>query len=260
MAVAPPTRSTGRRLVWEACYNARDLGGYAVGAGRHTRWGRFVRSDNLCRLSATGQDALVAAGVRTIIDLRSAFELRLDPCPFESAAAAPGAPAYLHRPLLDPAAAAEAAAIERAESVAAMYAAILAHSQPRLAAILRAVAVAPAGGVLVYCHAGKDRTGLVTALVLAVAGVPAATIAEDYALSDGYLQPWYDEQLRRAPDGTKRTQLMAYLRSAHNAARPETMVATLDDLDRQYGGPQAYLRAAGLGEEEIAAIRRRLVG
>lgn len=257
--MTPRRPGPAHRLAWEACYNARDVGGYPAGVGRRTRWGRFVRSDNLCRLSAAGQAALVAAGVRTVIDLRSAFELRIDPCPFEPARAGLGAPAYLHLPVLDPAAPAETEAIERAESVAAMYAAILAHGRARLATILRAVVEAPPGGVLVYCHAGKDRTGLVTALVLAVAGVPAAAVAEDYALSDGYLQPWYDEQLRTAANDAMRRRLAQYLRSASNAARPETMQATLAHLDQYYGGPQTYLRAAGLAEEDFEGIRRRHV-
>ena len=160
--------------------------------------------------------------------------------------------------MLDPADAAEAAAVAGAATVEAMYAAVLAHGRGRLGAILRAVAAAPAGGVLVYCHAGKDRTGLVTALVLAVAGVAAADVAADYAVSDGYLQPWYEEQLRRAPDAAARRRLARFLRSALNAARPETMLATLAHLDRHHGGPEAYLAAAGLTETELAGIRRPL--
>ena len=103
------------------------------------------------------------------------------------------------------------------------------------------MATAPPGGVLVYCHAGKDRTGLVTALVLAVAGVPVATIAADYAASDGHLQPWYVAQLRRAPDAAARRLPAQSLRSPLNAAAPETMHATLVHLDRHHGGTYADL-------------------
>jgi protein tyrosine/serine phosphatase len=161
--------------------------------------------------------------------------------------------------VLDPADAAEAAAIAGAATVEAIYAAMLAYGRARLGAILRAVATAPAGAVLVYCHAGKDRTGLVTALVLAAAGVTATDIAADYAVSDGYLQPWYEEQLRRAPDATARQRLAQSLRSALNAARPETMLGTLAHLDRHYGGPEAYVSAAGLSDAELGALRGRLV-
>jgi protein tyrosine/serine phosphatase len=248
-------------LDWDACYNARDVGGYPLAGGGQTRWGRLVRADNLRRLSARGRAALLASGVRTVIDLRSPSELGIDPYPFPppgAAGATPGAPAYRNLPVLDPAAAAEAAAVGEATTVEAMYAAVLAHGHARLGAILRAVATAPAGGVLVYCHGGKDRTGVVTALVLAVAGVPAADIAADYAVSDRYLQPWYEEQLRRAPDAPTRRRLARSLRSALNAAAPETMLATLAHLDRRYGGPEAYCSAAGLTDAELGALRGRL--
>jgi protein tyrosine/serine phosphatase len=111
----------------------------------------------------------------------------------------------------------------------------------------------------VYCHAGNGRTGLVTALVLAMSGPAAPDIAADYAVSDRYLQPWYEEQLRRAPDAPARRHLARSLRSARTAARPETMLATLAPLDRHYGGPEAYCTAAGLGDAELGALRARLV-
>ena len=61
----------GRQLVWDACFNVRDIGGYRLRSGGCTRWGRFVRADNLCRLTLTGRAALVNYGVRTVIDLRA---------------------------------------------------------------------------------------------------------------------------------------------------------------------------------------------
>jgi protein-tyrosine phosphatase len=247
-----------RRLDWEACYNARDVGGYHTAGGGSTRWRGFFRSDNLCRLSPNGQAALLAAGVRTVIDLRSPFELRIDPCPFDAAPPLAGGPAYVNLPVIDPADRAAATAIDRAETVATAYARMLDSCQIRLATILRAVAAAPPGGVLVYCHAGKDRTGLVTALVLALAGVAPATIAEDYALSDGFLQPWYHEQLRTAPSEARREWLTSYLWSSRNVAHPEAMLATLAYLDRQHRGVRPYLRAAGVTEPELERIRRRL--
>ena len=73
-----------RHLHWDACYNARDLGGYATADGGYTRWGAFVRADNLSRLTPAGQSALIAYGVRTVIDLRRAGELTIDLNPFAS--------------------------------------------------------------------------------------------------------------------------------------------------------------------------------
>ena len=73
------TPPAARRLAWDACHNARDVGGYPIAGGGRTGWGRFVRADNLRRLSAAGRAALLASGVRTVIDLRSPFELGIDP-------------------------------------------------------------------------------------------------------------------------------------------------------------------------------------
>jgi len=98
----------------------------------------------------------------------------------------------------------------------------------------------------------------VTALVLAVAGVAAADVAADYAVSDGRLRPWYEAQLRRAPDAAARRRLAESLLSAQNAAVPETMLATLDHLDRRYGGPEAYV-AGTAGDAALVALRARLV-
>src|SRR5256886_7244982 len=71
-----------RRLLWDACYNARDLGGFATSDGRTTRWRAIVRSDNICRLTRHGRQSLVRYGIRTVIDLRSPDELLLETDPF----------------------------------------------------------------------------------------------------------------------------------------------------------------------------------
>ena len=75
---------TERRLLWDASYNIRDLGGYSTKYDQQTRWRAFVRADNLARLSPDGKTALVAYGVKTIIDLRSEYELNIDPPAFVS--------------------------------------------------------------------------------------------------------------------------------------------------------------------------------
>ena|SRR6266542_4116145 len=68
-----------RVLNWDACLNARDLGGYPTGDGGQTRWGVCVRADTLSRLTSVGRTALLDYGVRTIIDVRRADELQVDP-------------------------------------------------------------------------------------------------------------------------------------------------------------------------------------
>lgn len=254
-----------RHLRWDACYNIRDVGGYPTIDGRQTRWRALVRADNLCRLTPHGQAALVAYGVRTIVDLRSTDELALAPHPFAHLAAPAGPLTYLHLPLLaegdsvGAAAISDAATLQDMYGVAAatlegLYIAILERYGANVAAIVRAVARAPEGAVLVHCHAGKDRTGLVVALLLAVAGVPPPTIAADYAASETYLQPLYHALISQATQTTRAIEKLAQ----QFTTSPETMRALLSFLDSRHGGVQGYLRAVGVTDQEKEELRCRL--
>ncbi len=89
-----------RRLLWDACYNAREIGGYPTADGGEIAWRRLVRTDNLSRLTAIGQAALVDYGVRTIIDLRDPSELAMEPHAFLTPSDQAGAPAYYNLPLI----------------------------------------------------------------------------------------------------------------------------------------------------------------
>jgi len=251
---------TMRHLRWDACRNVRDLGGYAVAGGSTTRWGAFVRADNLVRLTPAGRAALLDYGVRTIVDLRRPEELAVDPSPFAPAGAGAGLVAYHSLPFgagADSAGIAAVVAAEAAEdfSMDALYRAILDHYGRGIAAIMTALAQAPEGPALFHCHAGKDRTGLIAALILALVGVPHATIAEDYTLTQVCLQPVYDQRLSAEPDPSKREQL-----ARRTGAVPETMLGILAHLDARHGGAEAYLRAAGVAAEDVARLRRRILG
>ncbi len=248
-----PTPPLTRHLPWDASYNIRDVGGYATVDGAETYWHALVRADNLNRLTPQGCAALRDYGVRTIIDLRLAFELAMAPCPFAPGTDQDGAVTYLNLPMRAGANDAAVAAVDAAESLQAEYCLMLDHYRPGIATIMRAVARAPDGGVLVYCHAGKDRTGLVVAVLLALAGVPPTTIAADYALSDAYLQPLYAEWFRSAQDAAQRDRLAQQATSL-----PETMLAMLSYIDAQHGGVVAYLRASGVSKPELDRIRQRL--
>ena len=241
-----------RYLAWDACYNVRDVGGYATDDGRQTRWRALVRADDLCRLTPAGVAALRDYGVRTIIDLRSTAEMPMAGHPFARPTAADGSLTYLNLPLLDDDNRAGLAAVNAVECTEDMYVCMLEHFRRPIAAIVRTVAQAPAGAVLIHCHAGKDRTGLVVALLLALAGVPDATIAADYALSSTYLQPLYETWFS-APAATEADRSAWWL-----ASPPDAMLAVLATLDARYGGVHAYLSAAGVSPAEIERIRARL--
>jgi protein tyrosine/serine phosphatase len=236
-----------RLLGWEGCFNARDVGGYAAADGRRTRWGALLRSDLICRLTPRGRDQLLAAGVRTIVDLRSEHELAAEPGPYAAHTAEGAVPLYLNAPVLDYDDQEMMARLAQTRSYGEDYCLMLDGFRRRIARAISAVANAPEGGVLVHCHAGKDRTGIVVALLLALVGVPKETVVADYAVSADYLWPLWEEQRRLA------SSVLPPL------SPPEAMVKLLDHLERAHGGAGAYLKAAGVSDEEIARLKERLV-
>lgn len=246
-------RRPGTALRWENCYNVRDLGGYETVDGRRTRFGAFVRADNLSRLTSDGRTALQRYGVRTVIDLRSPFELEMDPPPFGESGASHDV-RYRNLPLIEQDSM-NAQAIATAATNSAMYRAVIHGCAGELVAILRAMVEAPEGCILIHCHAGKDRTGIVAAIVLRVAGVAPECIAEDYAASNDRLRPYYDEVLADISDVHERAST-----ASQYFADPDIMLDLLQYIERKYGGIERYLRNAGLKEGEIEALRARLIG
>lgn len=249
----PAREPTALHLAWDACYNVRDVGNYPTESGRHTRRRALIRADNLHRLTPAGQAALRAYGVRTIIDLRLAAELVMHPNPFAAQQELPDSPRYQHLPLHD---LESNAAIEVAEAVEGEYIVILERNKALVAAVINAVAAGLAeGGVVVHCHGGKDRTGIVVALLLALVGVPRATIAADYALSEAQLAApnadWLEEQHRVQGRPLEKPLWMF--------TPPEKMVRLLDYLDQTYGGVVGYLAAAGVPETDLAQIQAYLL-
>jgi protein tyrosine/serine phosphatase len=258
MTRVTPDLTTERALAWEGCLNARDLGGLTTVDGRRTRPAALIRSDTLCRLSPVGRAALIAHGVRTVVDVRFPSEIeREDPAhPFRDG---PDGVLYLNRPTNVGHTAEEDAAmvagIRAAESRLELNLIDLDANRAGFASIATAIARAPAGGVVVHCHAGKDRTGIAIALVLSLVGVPDETIASDYALSggnlDGLTREWLDGI---SQDPAVRGRLM---RQADPV--PEAMLALLKHLRRQHGGAEAYLVAGGAAPTDLAALRVRLL-
>jgi len=128
----------------------------------------------------------------------------------------------------------------------AVYRYMVEKRGPEIAEALRALIGAP-GGVVVHCRAGKDRTGVLVALLLDNAAVEREAIDADYALSDLWLQPLYREWAREA--GLQETVSADQIR--RYASPPGTMLSLLSELDRDYGGTPAYLLSIGLQPSEI---------
>ena len=152
----------------------------------------LVRSDNLQNLNAAGQEAMAAYGVTTVIDLRSESELASSPSPF--AVTGPGAahaPTYTHLALADDA---TMRRLSEASNMYDRYLLMLEHRPAAFGEIFSTLANSE-GTVVFHCFAGKDRTGMVAAMTLALAGVDVDSIAADYAETDSQMATRYAEWL-----------------------------------------------------------------
>lgn len=234
--------SSERVLVWDGCVNVRDLGGLALVGGGETCFGVVVRADSVTRLTERGRRALLEYGVRTAVDLRRDDELVGDPL-------LPSSIAVTRVPVVpwD-----RAHPTEKRPSLRDGYLALLAVCRREFARAVAALAVAE-GPAVVYCQGGRDRTGLVAALVLALAGAEPEAIAEDHRLSkqswDPFLEAWFaeaesDEELER------RRHLVTPAGRA--------MLEVLDELDAAYGGAGPYLVGGGASHEDIDRLVLRL--
>jgi len=135
------------------------------------------------------------------------------------------------------------------------YFAALDHAGAAFAEATRLVAHAP-GAALFHCSAGKDRTGLLAALLLESVGVDRATVLEDFALTDARIEPLRQRLLEQAEkDGVPRSEFQRLL-----GAKPELMEPALEHLDAEHGGAVAYLARAGVSDDTFAALEAKLVG
>ncbi|QDO88970.1 tyrosine-protein phosphatase [Ornithinimicrobium ciconiae] len=224
-------------------YNFREV---APGA---LRPGQLYRSDGLHRLTREGRRALADLGIRLVIDLRSDFDRRLGG---RDRLRGTGAE-RLSIPILGASPRTYPATID----LRGVYRTILSQHRDELATAIRAIAQAD-GPVVVHCTAGKDRTGLVVALVLRAVGVDDHVVAADYAASQGNLAgDWTEAMLRkvrrfRVPITETLLEVLAH--------SPEPVLReTFDWLTTEYGGTQDYLRAAGIEDSTVALLRERLL-
>jgi len=221
-----------RQLKWDGCSNVRDLGGLNAFDGRKTRWGALVRSDAPSKLTTTGWAALYAYGIRTIISLRTdgitESELDVTVCPSDLVTVR-----VAIEDLGDTEFAQRWAASDLWCTPLYYYDALMRWPE-RHAAAVTAFAQAQAGGVLIHCRRGNDRTGIITMLLLALVGVSAEDIATDYELS---------------PD-SQREELM----KMRDTSTREVILDTLAKLD-----VEAYMLAAGLSQYDLEAVRERLL-
>ena len=243
-----------RHLDWEGALNVRDLGGVALEGGGETRFGVLVRADNIRLLSDGGWRALAAHGVARIVDLRWPEELAEDPQRDVDLD-------VVHVSLLgalDPDFSDDVrdymAVDDPAGYWAISYTRILRAFAPNFAQALAAIADAPPDGAVVFhCAGGKDRTGLVAALLLRLAGAPVEDIARDYSLSEERRAGSPDRWVEEAPDEDERARRLFMQHTPADAMR-----RALEQLEREHGSVEGYLLQAGVDEARIRRLQERL--
>lgn len=243
----PPERLIGLGAV----HNFRDLGGYETTHGRQTRWRRLFRADGLDRLTAEDIEVLRPYGLRTVIDLRSAGELsERGRFPIDSYPVT-----FHHLSVIDSTRRrdddeardlfAEAAADPDGvvDFLTSAYQHMLERGGEKLAQAVALLAEPGALPAVFHCAAGKDRTGLLAALVLSGLGVPDDVVADDYALSAGAFAR------TREWAGVHMPELVPWMDSvpaALQGAHPDAMRNTLQHIDSEHGGARGFVARFGV--------------
>ena len=246
-------------VAWEGLHNARDLGGLQTADGDRIRRGALVRSDLVNRLTPAGKAAVREHGITSVVDLRFKSEVAHDWDTYPFRDSTPDGIRHVNVPFdLGRDAQGERAlmaAYIAAPTRSALNRLDVDWNAAGVGAAVATIADAPAGGVLVHCHGGKDRTGMVVGLILSVLGVDDDTIADDYALTSENLEPLIVEWLdRNAKDDAERERL----RGLATPTR-EAMLDTLSYIRERHGSIEAYLRAGGVSDDHLDQLRARLL-
>jgi protein-tyrosine phosphatase len=231
-----------RTLEFEGCVNFRDLGGYRAADGRTVAWRRLFRADGLNKLTPADRAQLVDLGLTTVIDLRTLDEAEqrgsfpVDEVPVR----------YVGLPLTDVLPATEdLPAWKEAAYVAARYGSMVSEGGPVLTEAIRVLASGDSLPAVMHCSAGKDRTGVLSALLLAFLGVPDETIVEDYALSAAAMGRLLERLKAEYPEATDQVERYA---PAILHVVPETMEQFLASLRLEYGTYGELAAALGVTE------------
>ncbi|MFG2824716.1 tyrosine-protein phosphatase [Kitasatospora sp. NPDC048365] len=233
-------------------HNFRDLGGYRAADGRTVRWGRLYRSDSLAKLHESADDLarFEKLGIRTVIDLRYPWEI-------ERTGRTPDLPGLRwhnlsieHRPYDQAALGPED---DPAVHLAEKFLEVAEDGRAEIADTLRLIADGDGAPLVFHCASGKDRTGIVAALVLTLLGVDEEQIVADFALTERATARLVADWHTRHPD--------AHLRwPGYGRAPAALMERFLADLTATYGSAHEYAtETIGLDRTTVEALRRNLL-
>jgi protein-tyrosine phosphatase len=243
-----------RRVPLEGITNLRDLGGYPTANGGTTRWGRVFRADALHKLTDADLVAFHDLGVRTVYDLRGEVERTEFPGPVDS----------LHVPIVGrpadvvlPPPPADMTTTDGERMLRDMYVGSLEHSANQIGTILRGVSAPDHVPAVFHCHGGKDRTGVVAAVLLLALGVDREIVLDDYEATRRYrlIEDQQDSLANILASGVSPEAAAGVLGTPRWA-----MAAALDAIDDTYAGIDAYLTGpAGLTPGDVSALREELI-
>jgi len=250
---APASESAPRmELRWvqlEGAYNFRDLGGYDTEPDGSVRWGRVYRSDALHHVSAGDVAALLEMGLERVIDLRSPAEVEHT----GRGLLAESGVEYVDAPVI-PELGGEASGAPPGNDTAARYMWYLEVGRGAFVETFSALAEPVEGATVFHCAAGKDRTGVVAAMLLSVLGVRAEDIARDYALTDLALP----SILGRLADDPVHGPAIAALPPERRHVDPAVMSRFLGLIGEAHGGAEDWLVGAGLPAASVNSLRASL--
>ena len=238
-----------RFIALEGTWNTREVGGYETHDGKITKHNQLLRSDGLHALSRADIEKLKGIGLKTVVDLRRDDEREREPNVLadESWVDYRPVPIYQKEPH---------ARGWKTDTIFPYYCALIDSSQDTIKQVLALMAEPDNFPLMLHCSAGKDRTGLLVALALEMAGVPRETIAADYAPSSDNieaLKPKFRAAFERNTDLTPEVYERLLL------SPPEAILGLFDFIEEHYESVPAYARKIGLRDEEMALIRKNLL-
>ncbi len=233
----------------EGAVNFRDLGGYETIDGQRTRWRVLFRADGLGELTEPDLAMMAELGIRTVVDLRSGYEVEnsrfnVDAHPVD----------FHHFPFID--ALPDVQEWDRRPGLlAAQYKEMLVDAMPQIRGALEVLAADGAHPAVFHCTAGKDRTGLLSALLLSLLGVPEEVVVADYALSGEAMERLRAKLILKYPDGS---DVIADIDEVFSAD-PANMVGLFTYLRERFGSIEAWRTAAGIEDGLVAQLKESLL-
>jgi protein-tyrosine phosphatase len=239
---------TNRYIALDGAYNFRDLGGYPAMNGKQTASGVFYRSDSLHQLSTKDQQRLIEMGLNAVIDLRNGHEVSHQPNSFASVSE------VNYHPLPVFSSAIVSSERQVPFRLDALYIYIVDYCHPALKLIFQQLLDAQHHCTVFHCKAGKDRTGVVSAILLDLVGVPHEIIVEDYLVTESNIAPLMEQLRESRPPGVSPEAYEPLLET-----RAEYIEALLSHLKNHYRGSYGYLQHLGLTDAEIQTLQAKFI-